>query len=308
MQNIAKSLANNALAALTSRAPQGVVSAIKQASAKTGVNFAYMVQQAAAESSFNPTAKAKTSSASGLYQFIESTWMNMVERHGAKHSIQIEGKSRAEILRLRNDPKIAANMAAEFASENKKILNSNWAKGEKDIGATELYFAHFMGASGASAFLNARDENPLQEAALLFPKAAAANRNVFYDRESGRAKTLEEVYQFFDKKFEIANQANTQIATQDIKAISTTPVHEDIPADVIDTIVQRENSPYLNSLIYQRQEASVLESGFNRSYAPSPYQSLIGNPIELMMLTQLDLPLGQSENPLKAEKKSTELF
>src|SRR5690606_5737137 len=79
MDNALNTIQNKALAALTAGAPQKVVSAIRQASARTGVNFAYLVQQAGAESSFNPRVKARTSSASGLYQFIESTWLSMVK-------------------------------------------------------------------------------------------------------------------------------------------------------------------------------------------------------------------------------------
>ena len=93
--------------------------------------------------------KPRPVSASGLYQFIESTWLDTVERHGDKHGIDTQGLSRSQILNLRNDPKIASDMAAEFALDNKRVLENNWGG---DIGATEMYFAHFMSASGASAF------------------------------------------------------------------------------------------------------------------------------------------------------------
>lgn len=199
MKPLTNTIQNNILEVFGQRAPHNVLSAIQKASAKTGVNFAYMVQQAAAESSFNPAAKAKTSSASGLYQFIESTWMSMVDKYGDKYGIDTQGKSKKDILALRNDAEISANMAAEFAGENERYLNDNWGG---DVGPTELYFAHFMGAGGATAFLKAKDENALQPAADLFPQAARANRNVFFDKQ-GRAKSMDEVYAFFDKKFAI---------------------------------------------------------------------------------------------------------
>ena len=63
---------NNALQAF--QVPKNVYDAIKNAAAKTGVNFTYLMEKAAVESSFNPDAKAKTSSATGLFQFIEQTW------------------------------------------------------------------------------------------------------------------------------------------------------------------------------------------------------------------------------------------
>ena len=197
MNTALKSLENNALATLSQRAGVGVTSAIKTASAKTGVSFSYLMEKAAAESNFNPTIKAKTSSATGLFQFIESTWMNMVKKHGAKYGINTD-QSRANLLNLRKDPEIASFMAAEFAQENKKFLNQTY-KGE--IGNTELYFAHFMGAGGASAFLNQLKKNPLSIGADLFTKEARANKGVFYDRQTGHPRTLQEIYDFFDKKF-----------------------------------------------------------------------------------------------------------
>src|SRR3954468_2483858 len=135
-----------------------VASAIHKASAKTGVDFKYLVAQAGQESSFKPDAKASSSSASGLYQFIESTWLNMIRDKGADYGLghlaeKIDGSAggaprvadataRREILGLRNDPSVSAAMAAEFAKSNRAQL-------ERDLGrpasATDLYMAHFLG-------------------------------------------------------------------------------------------------------------------------------------------------------------------
>lgn len=197
MNNALKSLENNALAALSSRAGASVTNAIKTASAKTGVSFSYLMEKAAAESNFNPTIKAKTSSATGLFQFIESTWIDMVEKHGDKYGID-KNQPKSALLNLRKDPEIASYMAAEFASDNANHLRQKLGS---DIGNTELYFAHFMGAGGASAFLSQLKKNPLAIGADLFPKEARANKGVFYDRDTGAPKTLQQVYDFFDKKF-----------------------------------------------------------------------------------------------------------
>jgi hypothetical protein len=197
MNNALKSLENNALAALSARAPTAIVNAIKTASAKTGVSFSYLMEKAAAESNFNPTIKAKTSSAAGLFQFIESTWMDMVERHGTKYGID-KTQSKSDLLNLRKDPEIASLMAAEFAEGNKAHLERTIGG---EIGNTELYFAHFMGAGGASAFLSQLKQNPLNIAADIFSKEARANKGVFYDSKTGAPKTLQQIYDFFDKKF-----------------------------------------------------------------------------------------------------------
>ena len=258
MSDLINNIQNNALAIFSGGAPRGIVKTIQAASTQTGVNFAYLLQQAAAESSFNPTAKAKTSSASGLYQFIESTWLSMVEKYGNKHGLKTDGKTRAEILDLRNDPRAASLMAAEFASENEKFLQTHW---DGEVGSTELYFAHFLGAGQAAAFLNARDENPFQEAALLFPKAAKANRSIFYDQTTGRPKSLAEVYDYFDAKFSIADDTSQM----------------DKPA-----------SPDLN---YAKLNG---DSRGLPSYNPaSSYQNMVINPIEIMLMTQMDLPISR---------------
>ena len=201
---------NNTLTSLIQRAGPQVTQAIRAASTRTGVNFSYLMEKAAAESSFDADAKARTSSATGLFQFIESTWLNMVKKHGHKYGMgaladQIDQRGRvqdrtlrAEILELRKDPEKASLLAAEFAAENKRHLQRHYGG---DIGATELYFAHFLGAGGATAFLNAHRDNPLGAAADLFPEAARANRNVFYDRQTGQPRTMAGIYEFFDKKF-----------------------------------------------------------------------------------------------------------
>lgn len=273
MTSLTNLIQNSDLAALAGKASHGVVNAIKTASVRTGANFAYLIQQASAESSFNPAAKAKTSSASGLFQFIESTWMNMVEKYGDKHGIDTEGKTRKEILAMRNDPRAASLMAAEFAGENEKFLNSHWGG---EIGSTELYFAHFMGAGGASAFLNARDEEPTQQAALLFPAAAKANRNVFYDTTTGRMKTLDEVYSFFDKKFQIED------------GDSATLVAEAPPLPGSKPERPQDKSGIHNSVFANRGDGVIKTT--NNSALPSYYQ-LVSSPVEVMLMAQLETPM-----------------
>lgn len=303
----------NSIAGIAKNAPQGILNAIKNASIKAGVDFSYMVQQAAAESSFNPAAKAKTSSASGLYQFIESTWLSMVRDHGDKYGLgdmaaKIDPKGRVtdkaakkEILALRNDPEIASHMAAEFASENKSFLEDHWAKGKKEVGSTELYFAHFMGAGSASAFLKARDENPLQQAALLFPKAAAANRNVFYDTKTGRPKTMDEVYAFFDKKFDAKD-----IALPEMRQPATEP---SLPAEKVaaaDTKTQEPAAAYgqiagnafTGSSVFRANRNMVQTAFAAPPPLPGAYQNLLRSPVDLMLLTQLDPPGGTKDKPL----------
>ena len=212
-----------------------VVDAIRDASKRSGVDFKFMLAKAQTESSFDPSAKARTSSASGLYQFIESTWLNTVRQHGAKHGLgqyaaQIaddagggpkvrDASARKTILDLRFDPRAASSMAAEFARSNYSQLENALGSG---VNATDLYLAHFLGAGGATRFLASYRQDPQRVAATQFPEAAAANRGVFYDG-GGRARTLEHVYRFFESKMtrDVADVAS--IASADAAAAKPAP-------------------------------------------------------------------------------------
>src|SRR5438552_7143 len=64
-----------------------IVQGIRKASRTSHIDFGYLMAQAAQESGFNSDAKAAASSATGLYQFIDSTWLDLVRQHGAQHGL-----------------------------------------------------------------------------------------------------------------------------------------------------------------------------------------------------------------------------
>ncbi len=262
------------------KAPQNIVSAIASASEAVKVDFSYLLQQAGAESSFDAGAKAKTSSASGLFQFIEKTWMSMVDRYGDKYGID-KNAPKEELLALREDPEVASYMAAEFANENKCYLERNWASEGQEIGSTDLYFAHFLGAGQAAAFLNARDEMPTANAAALFPKAAAANQNVFYERGTGRAKSLDEVYAYFDRKFQMDD---VPVPEQTVLATAETQP-EALEVASINEAMVRNSIAAINSNSLFNQRIEPLQTVGN---APGSLYNLLYNKLDLMLLTQSD--------------------
>lgn len=165
-----------------------IQSAIARASRATGTDFDYLLGQARIESSLNPQARADASSAAGLYQFTQGTWLATLDRHGERHglgwaSAAIEnGRVRDPILRdqimaMRFDPTASALMAGELANDNAAALSGVLGRAPDPA---ELYLAHFLGADGARRFLGALAEDPAQSAAALFPQAAAANRTIFH--------------------------------------------------------------------------------------------------------------------------------
>ena len=189
-----------------------VEAAIARAAQATSVDFNFLLAQAEVESAMNPEARAATSSATGLYQFIESTWLGTVKRHGARFGLgavadQIElsesGNAwvadparREAILALRRDPQVAALMAAGLAEDNRAhlmpILGRQPSHGE-------LYLAHFLGAGGAGRFLSELQADPSQNAAALFARPAAANRGIFFAAD-GSPRSLAQVMNVIENK------------------------------------------------------------------------------------------------------------
>ncbi|PHR62512.1 MAG: hypothetical protein COA47_03830 [Robiginitomaculum sp.] len=194
------------MTAINHQAPiERLQSAFTKAAGSTGISFDFLVKTAARESGFQSSAKAKTSSAAGMFQFIEQTWLGVVARHGARHGLANEaaaierqpngrysvkpGAVRNQILGLRHDSGLSTIMAAELAVENRNVLQSRLGRAPTD---TELYSAHFLGAGKAGNLLLAAKNSPDQDASKLFPKEAAANKPIFFGSD-GTARSVSQV-------------------------------------------------------------------------------------------------------------------
>ncbi len=190
-----------------------VAGAIKQAANTTGTSFEYLLATAKMESDFNPGAGASTSSAHGLYQFIDQTWLGTVKEAGSQlgygqyadaitksssgnYSVS-DPAARREILKLRDDPAAASSMAAVLTQSNSFKLTGKIGRRPTD---GELYMAHFMGVGAAAKLISNAGDNPQASAAQMFPSAAAANRPIFYDR-SGSARGVSEVYSVLNARY-----------------------------------------------------------------------------------------------------------
>lgn len=157
---------------------------IVAASKMAGVDPGLMATMAAIESNFRAGVRADTSSATGLYQFINGTWKEMLNRYGAKYGISPDAP--------RTDPRANALMGAEFIKENARRLSNVL---DRPLTDTDLYAAHFMGAGGATTLLNS---DPATNAATLFPRAASSNRPIFY--QDGRPRSVAEVWGELDRR------------------------------------------------------------------------------------------------------------
>lgn len=193
-----------------------VEAAIANAARATSVDFDYLLAQAEVESALNPAARAGTSSATGLYQFIDSTWLSTMKKHGPRFGLgaiaddialtpsggaYVADPSRREaILALRNDPHTASLMAAGLAEDNRTHLMPILGRQPNH---SELYLAHFLGAGSAGRFLSELQTDPGQSAPALFARPAAANRAIFYGTD-GSPRSLAQVMDVIGGKLERA--------------------------------------------------------------------------------------------------------
>jgi hypothetical protein len=193
--------------------PRWLVHSILKAAHVTGVDPVYMMTLADVESSLSPDAKAPTSSAQGLFQFIDSTWIETVYHHAADYGfgaaagaisyvngeLEVDAKHRDWIMSLRTDPYFSALMAGELIKDVERALQ---AEGERELAEAELYLAHFLGASSAVRFLEVLDQDPNMKASKLFPKAAKANAGLFMEGKGRKRRSVSvaELYNKIDSK------------------------------------------------------------------------------------------------------------
>ena len=193
-------------------APQ-ILEFIDAASAITKVDFDYLLRTAALESSFDPSLAAATSSAVGLYQFVEQSWFHMIQETGAELGLEdlagaiglgaggtyevAADEARDEILRLRYDPELSAIFAGLFTRRNFEALARML---EREPGPGELYVAHVLGASGAAELIRLAANSPDAKAARHFRRAARANRAIFYHSDR-KPRSAAEVYEYLTDKY-----------------------------------------------------------------------------------------------------------
>ena len=195
------------------RMPEGVRHAIEYAHQAVGVDAIYLVKVAARESGFNPAVRARTTTATGLYQFTASTWLRAVKFFGAQHGLEEFARqiainengrviashaARAKLLQLRKDPTLSALMAAELARDNKARLERLLGRG---VTPAETYLAHFLGVSQAARIIDAAHSRPHVTGARLLPAAAQSNPAVFSPagHAASAAAIVDKIEAYFDR-------------------------------------------------------------------------------------------------------------
>jgi len=136
------------------------------------------------ESSGNPKAKATTSSALGLGQFLNATWLKVVKDHAPG---VFQGRTQSQVLVLRTDPSFSIEMLARFTEDNLRAVGAGATPGD-------LYLAHFLGVGDARSVYRASASTPVS--VLVSPAAIKANPSIL------RGKTAGQVRAWADRKMQ----------------------------------------------------------------------------------------------------------
>jgi hypothetical protein len=266
-----------------------VAGAIKQASNSTGTSFQYLLATAKMESDFNPTAGASTSSARGLYQFIDQTWLATVKDAGSQlgygqyadaitktrsgdYTVDDPSMRRA-IMNLRDDPAASSAMAAALTQNNSFQLTGQIGRRPTD---SELYMAHFMGVGGAAKLISSAGDSPQTTAARIFPNAASANHAIFYDR-AGRARSVSEVYAELNSRY--AGAANSQAAQTAIAMYGSSAPNTTVASAAPASAPALDSASYLSTFPDMRASApttlaSASDTGNKTGSADPMFRSL----------------------------------
>jgi len=207
-----------------------VMQSLRDAAAKTGVDFDFLVAQASLESGFRGSAQATKGSATGLFQFTGRTWIAMMREYGAKYGhadlarqiktaahgglVVSDKATERRILALREDDQLSALLGAEYAKQNGARLEA--ATGHK-ASAPELHLAHLLGPTGAIRFLKAHDDNEKQSAAKVAPSAARQNPELFYARGSRTPQSVAAVYRKIQERLDVPMQQMAELDSQRLR-------------------------------------------------------------------------------------------
>lgn len=197
------------------------------------------------ESSFDPHARPKTSSAYGLMQFIEQSWLGVVKEYGEGYGLEYEAglinkrktkhgteyyvddpEAEKRILELRTSPYLSSVFTAVSLLDAKKTIE---ARVKSELSNEELYIPHFLGTNGAGKLLEKAAAKPNTSASRVFPKAARANKNMFRGK-GGKPLTVrqfkEMIVATIEKRTEKYNDIEEIIA-------DATPALKDNTEDVV---------------------------------------------------------------------------
>lgn len=225
----------NAEKILQTKRSSTVAGAIREASRVTGVDESILNAIAYKESTFNPTAKAPTSTAKGLFQFLDGTWKLVVNQYGARYGVPKDANP--------FDPLSSAIMGGAYL---KHEIYPQISKVRPNPNATDLYLGHFMGPVGGRNWLRNMMNNPNGIAANDFPVQAKANQWVYWDKGTGRARTYAEIYDVFSRGLRgiesAINKSKETPTSTSVTPVESTPMENKAGPPVENTVTPQASA------------------------------------------------------------------
>jgi hypothetical protein len=230
-----------------------VAQAIRTGSAATGVSFDYLARTAYRESSYRTDLTMSTSSATGLYQFLDQTWLGLMKTEGpgvglgaAAEAITRDRNGRYDvadpaakqrILDLRKDPTVSAVMAGKFTQQNQAYMTGQLGRAPT---SGELYAGHVLGPAGGTKIIQLMGKDPGGAAADYFPEAAASNKAIFY-QQNGAPKSVSDVYGWLTREADVPSPNNVA-STPVVGTIAVAPRPSPAPVTSLSTIIAAQQA------------------------------------------------------------------
>ncbi|WP_396190549.1 transglycosylase SLT domain-containing protein, partial [Flavobacterium sp.] len=259
--------------------------AIKKAASVTGMNADTMTAFARIESSLNPNATNRVSSATGLFQITSTTWKGLMRKYAQQYNIPPDAQP--------TDPYYNSLLGSLYAKENLKAVSGYQSAGVREDVA--LYLAHHFGASGGNRIIKAMSQNPNAR----INEAVSADAYRSNSQELGN-KTVGQYVDFLSAKLTkagstlTASQGNTQPPKAQVINPASIPAGDSpYPVDNSTPSAYTNQPPYMKPKV---EQASPLRPTLPPSDpAPQPSQAMNLNKSESLLS-------GMSETLLAIKK------
>lgn len=230
--------------------PSGVMNAIQSAAQKAGIDPHLLAAVAWRESRFDPSARSRQSSATGLLQFTKGTWLqairdcgercgvgayaDAIEKSRSGELIVSNKQLRAEILQRRGDPVLSAKLAAEQMRLRQAAMQDRLGR---NVRSADLYLLHVLGPSGSARFLSALVQHPTASSLNVASSKVMANAGLL--ARDHRPMTVAKTYAAVEAMLSV-QQGHSEQAFADPRAGQDIPLAS---VDMTPTLIEVSQAP-----------------------------------------------------------------